>query len=287
MIIDFHTHTFPEEVRRDRTRIMKSEAWFRELYSSPRAKTASPEDVLESMDEAGVDKAVLLGFCWSQHENCVQHNNFTIEAVRKYPDRFIGFASLQPTAGPKAIAELERCVSAGLKGIGELNPRGQNFDIVEDMDVLEPIAEAAIHYRIPVLLHTTEPVGHDYKGKYGAELTQVYRLAKWFPDLLLVCAHWGGGLPFYELMPEVAEVSRNLYYDTAASPLLYRPSIFRIVPHIIGIRRMLFGTDFPLLNHTRYLNEIRALHLPWETRDAILGENAAALLNLCRQAGTT
>ncbi len=280
MIVDFHTHSFPDEIRQDRTRIMEREDWFRALYDNPRARTASPQEIIESMDEAGVDKSVVLGFCWSQHENCVAHNDFTIEAVRRHADRLIGFASLQPKAGKKAVAEVERCVNAGLKGIGEWNPSGQGFDIVEDMDNIEPVVEAAIHFKIPILLHTTEPVGHEYKGKGGAELAHVYQLAKRFPELQLVCAHWGGGLPFYELMPEVAEVSRNLYYDTAASPLLYRPSIFRVVPHIIGIKRMLFGTDFPLVKHTRFLNEIRALHLPWETRDAILGNNAMTLLKI-------
>ncbi|MCL5959621.1 MAG: amidohydrolase family protein [Chloroflexi bacterium] len=280
MIIDFHTHTFPDEVRKDRGRFMKNEDWFRTLYDNPRARTAAPEDVIESMDEAGVDKAVLLGFCWSQHENCVEHNDFTIEAVHKFPDRFIGFASLQPKAGKRAVAEIERCVSAGLRGIGEWNPSGQRFDLNEDREAIDPVVEAAIHFGIPILIHTTEPVGHHYKGKGGAELGHVYHLAKQFPDLRLVCAHWGGGLPFYELMPEVAESSRNLYYDTAASPFLYRPSIFRIVPHIIGIRRILFGTDFPLIGHTRFLNEIRSQHLPTDTREAFLGNNARAILGL-------
>ncbi|MBI4318593.1 MAG: amidohydrolase [Chloroflexi bacterium] len=279
MIIDFHTHTFPTDVRLNREKYLQKEEWFGQLYSSPRAKMASPEDLLASMDAAGVDKAVLCGFCWSKHDSCVMHNDFTMDAVRRYPERFIGFASIQPREGRRAVSELERCMAGGMKGIGEWNPNAQRFSL-DEHDMLAPVVEAAVNYRIPVIVHTTEPLGHEYRGKHGAELASVYHFVKRFPDFYVVCAHWGGGLPFYELMPEVAGASQNMYYDTAASPLLYLPSIFRVVPQVVGHRRILFGSDFPLISHASFLEDIRKLHLPRETREAILGKNAAALLRL-------
>ncbi len=258
---------------------MRREEWFGTLYSSPRAKMASGEDLIAAMDEDGVDKAVLCGFCWSQHETCVEHNDYTIEMVKRYPDRFIGLASIQPKAGQKAVTEVERCFANGLRGIGEWNPMGQKFDL-HDHDMLAPIAEAASSHAMPIVVHTTEPLGHEYKGKHGADLADVYEFVKRFPSVSVICAHWGGGLPFYELMPEVAAVSQNLYYDTAASSFLYSPAIFRIVPQLVGSRRILFGSDFPLVRHAKFLEQIRALHMARETQDAILGKNAQALLRL-------
>ena len=86
------------------------------------------------------------------------------------------------------------------------------------------------------MLHASEPVGHRYPGKGTAtpdRLLQVYRA---LPDLPVVLAHWGGGLPFYELMPEVAALTRNVVYDTAASTYLYRPAVFRTVLDVVGGR---------------------------------------------------
>ena len=144
----------------------------------------------------------------------------------------------------------------------------------------KPIAELAVEVGVPILLHTTEPIGHEYKGKGGAELQQVYQLARRFPDLKLVCAHWGGGLPFYELMPEVAKVMANVYYDTAASPFIYSSKIYAVAKEIVGAGKILFGTDFPLLSPRRYFRELEEAGLPEEDRQRIFGLNIAALLQL-------
>ena len=77
-------------------------------------------------------------------------------------------------------------------------------------------------------------------------LKQVYHLITAHPALKLVLAHWGGGFPFYELMPEVRRAAANVYYDTAASPLLYDAAVFRWVAGMVGAGKVLFGTDYPL-----------------------------------------
>jgi predicted TIM-barrel fold metal-dependent hydrolase len=101
-----------------------------------------------------------------------------------------------------------------------------------------------------------------------------------FPDLPIVCAHWGGGLPFYALMPEVKKALKNVYFDTAASPFLYSPQVYRQVTQMVGNDRVLFGSDWPLLKPGRLLKEIDSLDLPKETRDLILAGNAQKLLGL-------
>ena len=91
-------------------------------------------------------------------------------------------------------------------------------------------------------------------------------------------AHLGGGLPFYEAMPEVAEALSNVWYDTAALPYLYQPSAIAAAAAIAGANSLLFGTDYPLLSHRRVQNHVRSAGLGPAEIDAILGDNAAALL---------
>jgi uncharacterized protein len=79
------------------------------------------------------------------------------------------------------------------------------------------------------------------------------------PDLRVVLAHWGGGLPFYELMPEVPALTRNVVYDTAASSYLYRPEVFRAVLDITGRERVLWASDHPVLGMGRFLERTRRL----------------------------
>ena len=106
----------------------------------------------------------------------------------------------------------------------------------------------------------------------------VYKFLEKFPDVTTVLAHWGGGLCFYELMPEVAKVTSSVYYDTAASPFLYRPDVYKVAVEIVGAGRILFGTYYPLLKMRRHLDEIDAAGLPAEVKEGILGKNALALL---------
>jgi predicted TIM-barrel fold metal-dependent hydrolase len=96
--------------------------------------------------------------------------------------------------------------------------------------------------------------------------------------LKLVCAHWGGGLPFYGLMPEVARSLSNVFFDTAATVFLYKPEIFEQVSRIIGSDKILFGTDYPLLGQNRVLAQVQSARLPEIDKAKILGDNARKML---------
>ena len=188
-------------------------------------------------------------------------------------------ASVSPAWGEAALEELDRCANAGLRGVGELHPDTQGFDIA-DYETMAPIMDMAREKGLIVLSHASEPVGHLYPGKGRTTPEKLYTLAKNFPQNTIVFAHWGGGLPFYTLMPEVQEELRNVYYDTAASPFLYSPDVFQRVAEICGAGRILFGTDFPLLKPSRTLDQVRGSGLPDADKAAILGGNARVLLGL-------
>jgi predicted TIM-barrel fold metal-dependent hydrolase len=114
-------------------------------------------------------------------------------------------------------------------------------------------------------------------------LERFYELILSFPRLPILLAHWGGGLPFYELMPEVAKAMANVYYDTAASPFLYSKKIYAIASKIVGAEKILFGTDFPLIRPQRYFQELEESGLSGEDREKILGLNLSRLLRLDKE----
>jgi hypothetical protein len=164
-------------------------------------------------------------------------------------------------------------------GLGEIGPDSQRYDI-EAKWVLADSVEVLLHHDRPLLTHSSEPVGHDYAGKGTITPPRLLKLAANFPDLKIVLAHWGGGLPFYELMPEVRETLRNVYYDSAASTYLYSFDIFPVAAQLVGTERILWGTDFPLLSQSKFLKRVRASGLSEEQLGAVLGGNAARLLRL-------
>jgi predicted TIM-barrel fold metal-dependent hydrolase len=129
-------------------------------------------------------------------------------------------------------------------------------------------------------LHANETVGHSYPGKGTTPLDRFREMASMFPDLRLILGHWGGGLPFYELMPEVARAMRNVYYDVAASPFIYSRKVYPVVSSIIGPERILFGSDFPLISPGRYFQDLSQSGLTEEERRKILGLNLSGLLGL-------
>ncbi len=279
MVIDSHCHIFPPSFQRRHAELSARDATFATLFPTSRSRMATADALIDAMDEAGVSLAVAMGMGWTDRLLAQEANDYIIESVGRYPGRLTGFCSVSPAWGDAAVAELDRCAAAGLRGVGELHPDTQGFDI-GDGSVLAPVMDEARRLGLPVLVHASEPVGHPYPGKGRTTPERLYPFLVRFPDNKIICAHWGGGLPFYSLMPEVAAASRNLYFDTAASPFLYRREVFAAVVSLVGADKVLFGTDFPLLRHRRLLRQVEQASLNAEAREAILGVNAARLLGL-------
>jgi predicted TIM-barrel fold metal-dependent hydrolase len=283
VIIDFHTHIFPPWLRERRDEYIKADPCFSLLYSQPKARIATAEELLASMDEAGISVSVVLNAGWISHELCVKTNDYILDSVSRYPTRLVGFCAIQPRAGDAAVAELERCAKAGAKGIGELRSDVQGFDLA-DKTTMKPLIDAALKHDLIFLTHSSEPVGHEYPGKGSITPDILYSFITGFPNLKLVCAHWGGGLPLYALMPEVAKALANVFFDTAATVFLYKPEIFEQMSGIIGSDKILFGTDYPLMHQNRVIAQIQSSQLSEEDKARILGANAQKLL--CRDEGS-
>ena len=277
MIIDFHTHIFPSIFRKERARLFHEEPAFELLYRFPDARLAGRDELLRNMDDEGVQKSVIFGFPWNNADHFRLHNDYIMESVRLYPERLIGFCCFSPLSR-RAPEEAKRCLNEGLSGIGELATYA-SLTSPDDTNIMGDLMEICSRHDVPILLHTNEPVGHQYPGKIQMSLTDLYNFLKRYPSNRIILAHWGGGPFFYALMKkEVKDVLSNVWFDTAASPYLYSPEIYRMAIKIIGAEKILFGSDYPLLKPERYFREIESAKLSSPSYKKITGKNAAALL---------
>jgi uncharacterized protein len=279
MVIDFHTHILPPRVIENRQDYIHADRNFAAIYSGDKVKLATADELIYSMDRDGVEISVVLNYGWTTQSLCVEINDYILESTARYPNRLIGFCSVVPSAGDVALKEVERCIKGGIKGIGELRP-DIHLKGKYQLKAIEPLVQLVIKNNIIVLTHTSDPVGHQYPGKGKATPNIMYAIAMTFPDLKLVCAHWGGGLPFYALMPEVKTALKNVYFDTAISPFLYTSQVYKQVIQLVGADKILFGTDYPVIPQRRILKEIDSINLLTEEKEKFLCGNAQKLLGI-------
>jgi hypothetical protein len=166
--------------------------------------------------------------------------------------------------------------------VGELSPHAQGYAV--DDPVFGAALALAGRLRLPVNLHVTDPEGGHYPGRVETPLSDFVRLARAFPKTTFILAHWGGLLP---LRAAKALALPNVYYDTAASPLLYREEIWRRFLATVPMERVLFGSDFPLNvyprmdaepNLARLVAEAHRAGLTAEQVGAVMRDNAARVI---------
>jgi uncharacterized protein len=280
-IIDAHVHLYPPEVNRDPAAWAEANGekqWAtlctrRRKDGRPVQGFPSVLELLRAMDAAGISKSVLLGWYWERQENCVAQNRFYADCIRAHPDRLAAFATVQANAGQSALDEVRRAHGEGLVGLGELSPHAQQVSLANP-DWRRLIVLAG-ELKLPVNLHVTDPHSRDYPGRVATPLADFIGLAREFPATRFILAHWGGGLAF----DSENRVLRNVYYDTAASPLLYGPEVWAKAP----VGRTLFGTDYPLILYPDSSGAPSMTGLLAEARESgvapeLLGGNAASLL---------
>jgi len=276
VIIDFHTHIVPPRIKQARLEYAQSDRGFAAIFSGPKTKLATADDMVAAMDRDRVDVSVALNYGWQTKALCHEVNDYIMESVTRFPKRLVGFCMTTLDGSDASLKEVERCMKGGLRGVGEIRPDTQLGK--GGVATIRPLAEFMVEHNLFLLTHTSEPVGHDYPGKGKATPELILSLITEFPELTIVCAHWGGGLPFYALMPEVKSALANVYFDTAASPFLYKPEIYTQAVGLVGAEKVLFGTDYPIIPARRYLKEIKTLGLEENNVEQILGKNAAGLL---------
>jgi hypothetical protein len=279
VIIDTHAHIFPETIVNNRQHYLNLDATFNELYSGNGAYLATAEDLIEEMDKAQVDLTIIVGIGWCDLELAKMCNDYFTDAVRKYPTRLRFFCAANPNWGDQALYEIERCAQNGAIGVGELHPSSQNLNIT-DRSTMRPFSETINHLNMKLLTHSSEPVGHLYPGKGHTTPNLLAKFLEIAGSLNVICAHLGGGLPFYSHMPEIRAQLANAMFDTAATPFLYDPSVLKTVSEASSPQQILFGSDYPLMSQRRALKYVRQSGLSRDTESMILGTNAMSIYNL-------
>ncbi len=282
-IIDGHVHLYPSEANRDPAKwaAARKETHWATLATRRRKDGSavqgfpSMSELLRDMNAAGIRKAVLLGWYWENHATCVEHNKFYASCIKAYPTRFAAFATVHPAAGAAALDEVRRARDTGFSGLGELSPHSQHVPLSDP--IWRKLMTLAGELKMPVNLHVTDPRSKPYPGRVETPLADFIALARDFPWTNFILAHWGGGLAF----DPVKGGMPNVYYDTAASPLLYGADVWAKAP----AGRVLFGSDYPLVLYPKNGKEPEFATLVKEAQDAgadeaLLGDNMAQLLGL-------
>jgi hypothetical protein len=253
-IVDCHVHLYPPAVNAAPTE------WAREagevhwgllcarVRKSGRAVQGFPsvDALLRAMDAAGVERAVLQAWYWEKHDTCWMQNRFYSECIRAHPDRLSACGTFHVAAGSETVcAEIDWMAENGFVGLGELSPHSQNFS-AQDPVWLEALNHCG-EKKLPVLIHVTEPNSKAYPGRVLTPLADFVDWAKRFPATTFVLAHWGARLPMDPSLGEAISECCNVFFDTAASPLLYESGVFAEMIAAVGVERILFGSDFPLV----------------------------------------
>jgi len=274
--IDSHVHVTPPDIIANWEKYAKKELYFSLLSNTKYNMFATAEDVVEMLNKEKFDKAIIFGFAFCDLGLCRYVNDYVIEKAKQFSDKLTGFAVVPP-GGRETAKEIERCCSAGVKGVGELFPAGQKIDLTDNKKT-KSIADACKEMGIPLLLHANEPVGHKYQGKTEVPMQHLESFILNNKDLKIILAHFGGGIFLYETMKEVKESFKNVYYDTAITPFLYDERIYSIIKTMGLCEKIIFGSDFPVLPPSRYMDGLEKSTLSCEDKRLILGGNAEKIL---------
>lgn len=211
-------------------------------------------------------------------------NEHIASAVKRNPDVFIEFGAVDPRLGRVAVDEAKRCAEElGLRGLGELNPGRQGF--YPNDPSFYPLWETASEHGLIVLFHggmmgsgAGTPGGMGFKLKYTRPIPYLDDVAADFPQLKIIAAHpsW----PWQEESLAMARHKSNVYVDLSGWAPKYFPDELVHYADTILQDRVLFGSDWPLIEPDRWLREFAELPIRDSVRQKILLDNACTLLGL-------
>ena len=282
MIVDFHTHTFPDRMAARTVQMLGQAA-----HIIPQTD-ATVDQLLASGKKAGVDLSVILPVA-TKPAQVETINNCAAEINALYKEKgVLSFGGIHP-AYEHPEEELERIVSLGLKGI-KIHPvyQGENIDSPAFLRILKKAAELGLI----VVTHAGQDIG--FPGVIHCSPQMCRHVMDLIPSLTLVLAHMGGWHDWDEV-PAVLK-DTPAFIDTAFSllpvdtaddghwpagePYMLSEQQAVDIIRAFGSERVLFGTDCPWADQSDYVKVFMNLSLTEKEKADILGENAAKLLSL-------
>lgn len=231
-------------------------------------KKQTPEQLIKTMDDLGVDIAVICPVDEHIAVRNVEGNELVIQAVKKYPDRLIGMAVSNPWYGKAAEEELKRALDAGLKGL-KINASLQGHWVDDEM--VDPLIDIVRQYKGHVYTHSGTP---DYSMPY-----EICELADRHPDVNFIMGHSGNIDVFWEhaLASGMKPGLKNVFYDPSHIAFLNEIKDF---VEKLGSDKVIFASDSPAGSMKLEMNKLKLLGLDDETMSLILGGNMARILGI-------
>ncbi len=241
----------------------------------------SLEVMLERMDVAGIDRAMLIAAKVGVKGNPYCYhvpNELVRDAVQKYPDRFYGLAGIDPTEGMRGVRELERAV----KEYGFIGAHGYPhwYELAPDHARWYPFYAKCVELDIPIQLQVGQSMIYDenYPRRSVGRPISLDSVACDFPELKLIGIHVG--IPWTDEMIAMAWKHPNVYIGCDAHSPAYWPESFVKYINSYGQDKVIFGSDYPILRFDRTMQEIAALGLRPEPLRKLLRDNAVRVYGL-------
>lgn len=241
----------------------------------------SLEEMIARMDAAGIERAFLiaakvgrLGIPACYHVDY----KLVADAVQKHPDRFFGLAGLDPTEGMRGVRELERSVREyGFIG-AHFYPHW--FELPADQAKWYPFYAKCCELDVPVQLQVGQSMVYDpsYPLRSVGRPITLDSVACDFPELKIIGIHVG--IPWTDEMIAMAWKHQNVFIGSDAHSPRYWPQSFVHYIRSFGQDKVIFGTDFPVLDFARTMAEIDALELPEVPKRKFLRDNAIRIYKL-------
>lgn len=241
----------------------------------------SHEDMLRRMDAAGIERSFLIAAKNGPYQHRAAYHipyEMVAEAVNQYPDRFSGLAGLDPTEGMAGVRLLE-------KGVKEYGFIGAHFyphwfELAPDHAKWYPFYAKCVELDVPVQLQVGQSMLYDpnYRLRSVGRPISLDAVACDFPELKLIGIHVG--IPWTEEMIAMAWKHPNVYIGTDAHSPKYWPEAFVHYINTFGQDKVIFGTDFPVLDFERTRAEIEALDLRPIPKKKMLRDNALRIYGL-------
>ncbi|MBQ4088015.1 MAG: amidohydrolase family protein [Clostridia bacterium] len=262
MVIDFHTHCFPDKIAERAMAHLSHE-------SGLIPYTDGTVSGLKSlMQQDGVDISCVLSIATNSHQQ-TSVNNFAASIAC---DEIVPFGSVCPDA-EDAIEELERIQSLGMKGV-KFHPEYQAFFI--DDEKMKPIYKKISELGLITVFHAGEDYG--YMPPYHATPERIYNALKWF-DSPVIAAHWGSQGMGLQTLRHLCGIE-HLYFDTAFGYASTPKPIQQAILEKHGTDKILFASDCPWHAPSQDLFQLSTLALTDTEREQILSGNARRLLNI-------
>ena len=270
MIIDLHTHAFPEKIAARTLEVLIANTARISDYPMKNYTDGTASGLLEVERRAGVDLAVVLPIVTNPKQS------ETINRVAKETNDsncgLYSFGSLHP-ADADALSWVDKLAAEGFKGI-KLHPEFQN--IYADSDEMTAVCRRAAQYGMTVVLHAGRDIG--YLPPVKTEPDMLLRLIERVPDLKLVAAHLGGWMMWEEVARKL--VGTPIYFDTAFIADFIDKAAASDIINAHGADKVLFGSDVPWEDPAKTLKFLRSLSIDPEDLKKICGKNAAGLLGI-------